>query len=77
MGYGDRMVASFRLGRIAGVKVGLNWSVLIIFGLIAWGLATGRFPAAYPGRPRWAYLAAGLSAALSPTWPGSASVTMP
>jgi Zn-dependent protease/predicted transcriptional regulator len=58
------MVASFRLGRIAGVKVGLNWSVLIIFGLIAWGLATGRFPAAYPGRPRWVYVAAGLSAAL-------------
>jgi Zn-dependent protease/predicted transcriptional regulator len=58
------MVASFRLGRIAGVTVGVNWSVVIIFALIAWGLATGRFPAAYPGRPRWAYIVAGAAAAL-------------
>ena len=59
------MVAGFRLGRIAGVKVDVNWSVLVIFGLIAWGLAGGRFPAAYPGRPRWTYLLAGGVAALA------------
>src|SRR5258706_5940442 len=58
------MVASFRLGRVAGVSIGVNWSVLVIFALIAWSLAGGRFPIAYPGRPRWAYLLAGLSAAL-------------
>jgi Zn-dependent protease/CBS domain-containing protein len=58
------MVASFRLGRIAGVTVGVNWSVLVIFALVAWSLAAGRFPAAYPGRPGWAYLVAGVSAAL-------------
>jgi Zn-dependent protease/CBS domain-containing protein len=58
------VVASFRLGRIGGVNVGVNWSVLIIFGLIAWGLAAGRFPAAYPGRAELAYVVAGVSAAL-------------
>jgi Zn-dependent protease len=58
------MAASVRLGRIAGVMVGVNWSVLIIFVLIAWGLAAGQFPAAYPGNPRWTYLVAGIAAAL-------------
>ena len=59
------MVAGFRLGRIAGVKVDVNWSVLVIFALIAWGLAAGRFPSAYPGRPRVAYVLAGVAAALA------------
>ncbi|WP_426514745.1 site-2 protease family protein [Dactylosporangium sp. McL0621] len=58
------MTASFRIGRVAGVEVGVNWSVLIIFVLIAWLLAAGRLPAGYPGRPGWAYLVAGLSAAI-------------
>ncbi|MGH3737922.1 MAG: site-2 protease family protein [Micromonosporaceae bacterium] len=58
------MTASFRLGRIAGVQIGVNWSVLIIFGLIAWGLSAGRFPAAYPDQPWWAYLLAGGAAAV-------------
>lgn len=58
------MRASFRLGRIAGVPVGVNWSVLVIFGLIAWGLSVNLFPAAYPGHPVWAYAVAGGSAAV-------------
>jgi Zn-dependent protease/predicted transcriptional regulator len=44
--------------------VGVNWSVLIIFLLIAWGLAGNRFPASYPGYPGWAYWAAGIGTAL-------------
>lgn len=59
------MGASFPLGRIAGVSVRVNWSVLIVFGLIAWGLAAGRFPATYPGRPAWAYILAGIGAGLA------------
>lgn len=55
---------SFRLGRIAGVEVGVHWSVLIIFGLLAWSLSAGRFPATYPGNPAWAYLLAGFGAAV-------------
>jgi Zn-dependent protease len=41
------MQESFRLGRIAGVDVGVNWSVLVIFFLIAGGLAFGYFPAVH------------------------------
>ncbi|KKJ98509.1 site-2 protease family protein [Micromonospora sp. HK10] len=58
------MRASFRLGRVAGVPVGVNWSVLVIFLLIAWGLAANQFPRAYPDRPTIAYVAAGLAAAV-------------
>jgi Zn-dependent protease/CBS domain-containing protein len=58
------MRASFRLGRVAGVPVGVNWSVLVIFALIATGLSAGQFPRAYPGRSPWAYAAAGIGAAV-------------
>ncbi len=58
------MRMSFRVGKIAGVPVAVNWSVLVIFGLIAWGLAGVRLPAAYPGRPTWGYVVAGVAAAV-------------
>ncbi|WP_433529386.1 site-2 protease family protein [Micromonospora sp. CA-263727] len=58
------MRASFRLGRIVGVPVGVNWSVLVIFALIWWGLSANLFPRSYPGRPGAAYLLAGLAAAV-------------
>jgi Zn-dependent protease len=58
------MTASFRLGRIAGVPVGVNWSVLVIFVLIAAGLSAGQFPRAYPHHSAWAYAAAGIGAAV-------------
>ncbi|WP_262282163.1 site-2 protease family protein [Micromonospora sp. MA102] len=58
------MRASFRLGRIAGVPVGVNWSVLVIFVLIAWALSASQFPRAYPGHSVVAYVAAGLAAAV-------------
>lgn len=40
------MVHSIPLGRIFGVRVGANWSVLVILALIAWLLATGTFQGA-------------------------------
>ncbi|WBB67022.1 site-2 protease family protein [Micromonospora sp. WMMD812] len=58
------MRASFRLGRIAGVPVGVNWSVLVIFALIAWGLAANQFPRSYPDRPVILYVLSGLVAAV-------------
>ncbi|HEY9474908.1 MAG TPA: site-2 protease family protein [Mycobacteriales bacterium] len=58
------MNESFSLGRIAGVRVGVNWSVLVIFGLIVYGLAGVQFPSLYPGYVGGAYLLAGLVAAL-------------
>ncbi|SCG39850.1 Zn-dependent protease (includes SpoIVFB) [Micromonospora echinaurantiaca] len=63
-GYHGTMRASFRLGRIAGVPVGVNWSVLVIFALIAWGLSANQFPRAYPGESVAAYVLAGLAAAV-------------
>ncbi|HEX5493722.1 MAG TPA: site-2 protease family protein [Mycobacteriales bacterium] len=58
------MNQSFSLGRIAGVRVGVNWSVLVIFGLIVYGLAGVQFPRLYPGYVGGAYLLAGLAAAV-------------
>jgi Zn-dependent protease/CBS domain-containing protein len=43
------MGSSFRIGRIAGVEIGVNWSWLVVFVLITWTLAAGVFPAQNPG----------------------------
>jgi Zn-dependent protease len=58
------MGETLRLGHIAGVRVGVNWSVIVIFLLITFGLAAGRFPVLVPDLPTGAYLAAGLAAAV-------------
>jgi Zn-dependent protease len=55
-----RVKATFTLGHIAGVRIGVHWSVLVIFGLVAFGLAAGRLPEAYPDRVWVAYAAAGV-----------------
>jgi Zn-dependent protease len=56
--------ATFTLGRIAGVRIGVHWSVLLIFGLIALGLAAGRLPEAHPDHVWVAYALAGLVTAV-------------
>ena len=58
------MSESFRLGRIAGIRVGINVSVLVIVAIVAGSLALGRFPTAYPGRSFLAYALAGALAAV-------------
>jgi len=50
------------LGRVAGVEIGLNWTWLVVFGLILWSLATVQFPEALPGRSRQTYAAMGVTA---------------
>lgn len=57
------MGETFSLGRLFGVRVGVNWSVLVIFALLALLLAQGRLPAVYPDRPLWQYWTVGLIAA--------------
>ena len=47
------------LGRIAGVKVGFSWSVILIAGLYTVTLATNRFPIEEPGLPHSQYWIAG------------------
>ncbi len=54
------MKDTVRLGRIAGVRVGLNWSLVAMVVLVAGGLADNRFLLEAPGYPRLAYAAAGI-----------------
>jgi Zn-dependent protease len=42
------MGATWRLGRIGGVAVGLHWSWLLFFVVITWSLGVG-FPITFPG----------------------------
>lgn len=42
------MSASFRLGTVWGIPIGLHWSLLLVFGLLTWSLAVGYFPVEYP-----------------------------
>lgn len=51
------------LGRIAGIHVGFNWSLLVVAALIAWSLATSFLPSATPGQPSAAYWTAGVISA--------------
>jgi Zn-dependent protease/predicted transcriptional regulator len=61
---GASMRESIRLGRIAGISVGLNFSVFVILAILIFGLAAGRFPAVFPGRSAASYVAAAVIAAL-------------
>lgn len=52
------------LGRIAGVEVSVNWSVLVIALLFTWTLADGYLPQAAPHHPTGVYWLAGLVGAV-------------
>ena len=57
------MKDSIRLGRLAGVQVGLHWSLIVMVGLVASGLAQSRFATEAPGHSGTAYaIAGGLTA---------------
>ncbi|HXJ48293.1 MAG TPA: site-2 protease family protein, partial [Candidatus Acidoferrum sp.] len=58
------MDASVRLGRIAGIDVGLHWSLAIVFALIVWTLAGQVLPAVVPDQPQSAYWIASAAAGL-------------
>src|ERR1700737_282609 len=59
------MKESVRLGRIAGIAVGFNWTLLVVAGFLAIGLSSGRLPAEAPGSPQLAYAVAGSLTALA------------
>lgn len=48
---------------IGGFRVGFDWSVLIVLGLVAWSLASQILPSGFPGHSTQAYWIAALSAA--------------
>lgn len=55
--------SSIRLGRIFGIPVGLDWSLLLIAGLLTLSLAGDTFPSEFPGEPTAAYWIVGVAAA--------------
>ena len=55
---------SYTLGRVAGIEIGLNWSVLALLALIMWTLATGIFPDTNPGLADNTYFAMAVAASL-------------
>src|SRR2546430_14447765 len=56
--------SSIRLGRIFGIPVGLDFSLLLIAGLLTLSLAADRFPTEFPGQPTAAYWVVGVFAAV-------------
>ncbi len=58
------MEQNIRLGRIAGVPVGINWSILVIFWLIAWELADLVLPGYSPHETSTTYWVVGIFATL-------------
>jgi Zn-dependent protease/CBS domain-containing protein len=55
---------SIQVARVLGIPVYVHFSWFIVFGLIAWTLATGYFPQQYPNLPVTSYWAKGLLASL-------------
>ena len=58
------MRQSIRLGRIAGIPIGIHWSVLVIVALIGWILGASVLPGLVPGQPAVAYWAVAVPGAL-------------
>jgi Zn-dependent protease len=58
------MRQSLRLGRVAGIPVGVNWTVFVILALIANIVAQSILPRADSGRPAGVYWAIGIPTAL-------------
>jgi Zn-dependent protease/CBS domain-containing protein len=56
--------ASVVLGRVAGVEVGVNWSWIVVVGLVIWSLGAVVFPDQVPGLSDGAYVAMAVVAAL-------------
>src|SRR6202050_4452914 len=59
------MGQTFSLGRIFGIRIGVNWSVVLIVALLAYGLAAGQFPAEVPRRAEAGYGVAALVTAVA------------
>ena len=54
------MPSNVRLGRIRGIPIELNWSLFLVFGLLAVSLGSGYFPDAYPEMASGTYFVLGL-----------------
>src|SRR5216684_3327025 len=54
------MASSIRLGKIFGIEIGINWSLVFVFALITWTIATEVLPIDVPGQGALAYWVAGV-----------------
>ena len=59
------MDSSFKLGRVAGIEVGIHYTWLVAFVLVSWSLAQGFFPTSYPGWSPATYWLVGIFSALA------------
>jgi Zn-dependent protease/predicted transcriptional regulator len=57
------MNSSIELGRIFGIRIGINWSWLVVVVLITWTLAAGIFPETNPGLSDTTYIIQAIVAA--------------
>jgi Zn-dependent protease/predicted transcriptional regulator len=55
---------TLRLGRIGGVEIDVNWTVLVIASLVMWSLATYTLPELAPGQSAGVYWGVGALGAL-------------
>ena len=60
---GISLKASIRLGKIAGIEIGLHYSWFVVLALVSWSLATNLLPGRYPGWTTSAYWTTGFLAA--------------
>jgi Zn-dependent protease len=56
---------SLSLGRVAGVKIGANWSIFALAGIVAYFLSSSRLPSDVPGYTHEAYWVAGSLTAVA------------
>ncbi len=59
------MASSIRLGRIFGIEIGVNWSLVFVFALISWTVATQVLPFDVPGQPALSYWFAGVAGSVA------------
>jgi hypothetical protein len=55
---------SISLGRVAGIRIGINWTWLVVFALITRTLASGIFPESNPRLGDGAYYSMAVGAAV-------------
>jgi Zn-dependent protease len=51
---------TIRIGKLFGIEIGLNWSLVFVFVLVAWTLGASVLPAEEPRQASWAYWVAGV-----------------
>jgi Zn-dependent protease/predicted transcriptional regulator len=56
----SKVRGEFNLFRVAGVQIAIDFSWLIIFVLVLWGLSSGYFPSLHPGYPTGEYWLVGV-----------------